>query len=142
MFEKTRLPEDTEKLNWEAKHVPLSVSVCSNVPGFDRPKCFVTEGDPKLLVRNMLYYLVEISQESYRLVKEQFADVLRAIEETLSALAPLEEREQHHEEQESNEEEDSEYEQDDRGIDVMNIDEEDEEEVESENEEDPSVYQR
>ncbi|XP_031574894.1 uncharacterized protein LOC116308570 [Actinia tenebrosa] len=137
MFEKTRLPEDTGKLNWEAKHVPLSVSVCSNVPGFDRPKCFVSEGDPKLLVRNMVYYLVEVSQESYRLVKELFGDVFKAIEEKLSAVTPVEgEREEHQEEQESNEEEDSEYEQEDRGIDVMNSDDEDDEEIESENEED------
>ncbi|CAH3017889.1 unnamed protein product, partial [Porites evermanni] len=29
---------NTEKLTWDAKHIPLSVSVCSNVPDYDQPK--------------------------------------------------------------------------------------------------------
>ena len=33
-FDTTELPPSTRKLEWKARHVPLSVSVCSNVPGF------------------------------------------------------------------------------------------------------------
>ena len=32
---------DTEKLTCDAKHIPLSASVCSNVPDYDQPKCLV-----------------------------------------------------------------------------------------------------
>ena len=38
----TEHPRNTAKLTWEAEHIPLSVSVCSNVPGYDQPKCFVS----------------------------------------------------------------------------------------------------
>ena len=31
-FSKEDLPQASEKLTWEAKHIPLSVSICSNVP--------------------------------------------------------------------------------------------------------------
>ena len=44
-------PRNSEKLTWEAEHVPLSVSVCSNVPGYDQPRCFVTSGDTSDLIK-------------------------------------------------------------------------------------------
>jgi len=35
------LPDAGEKSVWVARHVPCSVSVCSNVPNFENPKCFI-----------------------------------------------------------------------------------------------------
>lgn len=55
---------NTGKLTWESSHVPLSVSVCSNVPGYETPKCFVTNGDPKGLITEFIQNLVSISRES------------------------------------------------------------------------------
>ena len=75
MFSSTTGLNDTEKLTWNAKQIPLSVSVCSNVPGYDQPKCFVSNGDSKQLVKEMVEYLVKISEESYRLLKEEFISV-------------------------------------------------------------------
>ena len=45
---------DTEKLTWDAKHIPLSASVCSNVPVYDQPKCCVSDGDSKQLVKETI----------------------------------------------------------------------------------------
>ena len=39
MFNRQTGLNNTEKLTWNAKHIPLSVSVCSNVPDYDHPKC-------------------------------------------------------------------------------------------------------
>ena len=80
MFSQEELPKNSDKLSWESKHVPLSVSVCSNVPEYNQPRCFITTGDSKELVTNMVKYLVEISQESNRLITQQFAGVLSAID--------------------------------------------------------------
>ena len=33
----------SDKLKWEAHHVPVSVSVCSNVEGFREPRCFIQD---------------------------------------------------------------------------------------------------
>ena len=63
---------NTEKLTWNSKHIPLSVSVCSNIPDYDQPECFVSDGDSKQLVKEMLDYLVKISEESCRLMKQDF----------------------------------------------------------------------
>ena len=39
---KDHLPQSTQKLEFTAKHILFSVAVCSNVPGFTAPKCFIT----------------------------------------------------------------------------------------------------
>ena len=65
-FDNTSLPPRSLKVAWEARHLPLSVSVCSNVPGYEEPVCFITSGDSKQLVREMMRYLEAISDEAYR----------------------------------------------------------------------------
>ena len=126
MFSPNTGLNNTEKLTWETKHIPLSVSVCSNVPGYDQPKCFVSEGDSKQLVKQMVDYLVEISQESYRRMKIEFSFLFDAINEKLETNA----REQT-KRNDCTEEEDS----DDEGEDLMQTDNEDED-IDSETEED------
>ena len=61
-FDHENLPDNASKLVWEAKHVPLSISICSNVEGYTQPKCFVTEGDSHILVADMVMYLLEIEE--------------------------------------------------------------------------------
>ena len=124
MFDRNNCPNDSAKLHWEAKHVLLSVSVYSNVSGYDQPKCFISNGDSRKFVQDMVKYLVDISQESYRLLKQEFATLFEEIDEK---LGPDDQNEQH-----NSEEEDSNNE----GEDLMNTDDEEEEEIDSETEED------
>ena len=77
--EKAQELENTEKLTWQSAHVPLSVSVCSNVPGYETPKCFVSEGDSDLLLEEFIQYLVSISSMSSSLFREKYADVFEAL---------------------------------------------------------------
>ena len=69
-FDKEKAEElkSTEKLNWQSAHVPLSVSVCSNVPDYQEPKCFVSNGDPKEFIEEFIQYLVSISTKSSSLL--------------------------------------------------------------------------
>ena len=83
MFSKNNLPENTNKLQWENIHVPLSVSVCSKVPGFKDAKCFITNGNSHDLI-NFICYLVEISQENYRLLLGDFEDIFAEIEQKVN----------------------------------------------------------
>jgi hypothetical protein len=41
--------ESGEKLEWTHHHRPISVSVCSNVPGHTKPVCFVNSDQDELL---------------------------------------------------------------------------------------------
>ena len=77
-------PGNTAKLTWEAEHIPLSVSVCSNVPGYDQPKCFVSSGNTREMLKQFIDYLVEISQESYSLLLDRFSDVFDKISQRIA----------------------------------------------------------
>ena len=71
----------TFKTKFVAQHVPLSVSVCSNVPNFTEPKCFITNADaPQELVDRMGDYLEEIADMAYAILREDFALVFEEIE--------------------------------------------------------------
>ena len=54
-FDKERAQElkNTEKLNWESAHVPLSVSVCSNVPGYQAPNVLCLTATQTCLLQNL-----------------------------------------------------------------------------------------
>ena len=77
-------PRNTAKLTWEAEHVPLSVSVCSNVPVYHEPKCFVSSGNTREMLKQFIDYLVEISQKSYALLLDRFSDVFEQISERIA----------------------------------------------------------
>lgn len=82
----------------------------------------MTDGDSKQLMQDLIEYLVKISQHSYNLIRERFTPVFDAIDEQ---CLPGQPQQQIQEEDEN-----------DRGIDVMGSDDEDEEDIESEMEED------
>ena len=82
---------------------PAQCECCSNVPGYQALKCFVTDGDPNGLISEFIQYLVSISTKSSSLLQEQFADVFEALK---TARCP--ESRETHEEVESEEGEESE----------------------------------
>ena len=59
-FSDERLPVNSDTLQWSARHVPLSVSVASNVPGYEPAQCYVTDGDSDKLVADMMDHLTAI----------------------------------------------------------------------------------
>ena len=124
---------NTEKLTWNSKHIPLSVSVCSNVPDYDQPKCFASDGDSKRLVKEMLDYLVKISEESCHLMKQELNFLFEAIDQKLQDLQQKSESCEPSKDKtvDNSTQEDS----NDEGEDLMDTDDE-EEEIESETEED------
>jgi len=83
MIKSTTHPS-SEKVEYSAEHVLVSISVCSNVAGFLEPKCFILEkeGHQRKLVRETLDYLQQISETSAMLMRERYADYLDEIKET------------------------------------------------------------
>ena len=145
--EKVQEPKNTDKLNWESAHEPLSVSVCSSVPDYEELKCFVSDGDSDLLPEEFVQYLTTISSKSSSPLCQQYVEVFEALkresvpsrgitEDDLLAQILVHIQEGN---VESGEDENSEEESEDqsRDIDLMGSDnEEDEEEIELENEKD------
>ena len=142
--EKAQELKNTEKLTWQSAHVPLSVSVRSNVPGYEEPQCFVSEGDSDPRLEEFVQYLITISTKSSSLLRLQYAEVFEALkqesvpsrggtedDQLAQILVDIQEGNIESREDENSEEE---SEDDSRGIDLMASNEQ--EETEAENEED------
>ena len=83
-FDTEQLPSDSDKVHWVARHVPLSVSVASNVPGHERGQCLVTDGDTNKLVSRMMDILQATSDAAYDKIKHSYEDVLEQLAEELT----------------------------------------------------------
>lgn len=72
--------------------MPASISVASNVPGYESAHCFATDGDSKQLVSDFVEYVFEISDTSYRLLNEKFENVFSELDTMLTNLPPEDEK--------------------------------------------------
>ena len=63
-------------MQWVARHVPLSVSVASHVPGHEQVQWLVTDGDTNKLVSAMMDILQSMSDAAYENIKNSHEDVL------------------------------------------------------------------
>jgi len=70
--------ENTNKTQFSQHHVPVSVSIASNIPGHTNPKCFINT-DPSALVEEMITYLNVLQSLSYRLNKNKISNILAKI---------------------------------------------------------------
>ena len=56
------------------------MSVFSNVPEYQEPKCLVSNGDPKEFIEEFIQYLASISTKSSSLLRELYAEVFETLE--------------------------------------------------------------
>ena len=75
---------DSDNVHWVARHVPLNVSVASNVPGHEQVKCLVTDGDTNKLVSVMMNILQSMIDAAYDKIKDSYDDVLEQLAEALT----------------------------------------------------------
>ena len=64
-----------------SRHLPMSVSIASNVPGMEGPYCIVSDGDSGNMVYTMVEKLCEISDEAYERTKQIMHKYISQIEE-------------------------------------------------------------
>ena len=83
-FDTEQLPSDSDRVHWVARHVPLSVSVASNVPGHERVKCLVTNGDTNKLVIDMMAIMISMSDTAYDSIKDSYENVLEQLAEAMT----------------------------------------------------------
>ena len=92
-FDRDNLPADTDHVEWIARHVPLSVGVVSNVPGYEPAQCYITDGDSDKLVADMMRHLHTISDAAYESLLPLYADVLEELKTRKEAWDEEEEEE-------------------------------------------------
>ena len=79
-FDRDNVPADSDRVQWIARHVPLSVSLSSNVPGHEDAQCYITNGDSDKLVADMMAGLIATSDAAYDLLKPSYGSVLNELE--------------------------------------------------------------
>ena len=75
-FDRENIPTNTDHVEWIARHVPLSVSVASNVPGYEPAQCYITDGDSDKLMADMMVHLTAISDTAYDALLPSYVAVL------------------------------------------------------------------
>ena len=65
MLSKDVQERDTDNLKFVSQHQLASISVCSNVQAYSKPRCFVSNGSPYKLVEECLNYMIEIADKAY-----------------------------------------------------------------------------
>ncbi|KAJ8030844.1 hypothetical protein HOLleu_27376 [Holothuria leucospilota] len=85
------IPSKSAKLNYIGQHKLLSISVCSNVPGYKHPQCFISDGNDPQLVDNFVTYLTEISQAAFELLSEggPVSNALQSLKELVKDYGPM-----------------------------------------------------
>ena len=79
-FDRDNVPADSDRVQWIARHVPLSVSLASNVPGHEDAQCYITNGDSDKLVADMMAGLVAVSDAAYESLLPSYESVLNELE--------------------------------------------------------------
>ena len=72
---------DSDKQRWVAEHELISVSVCSNVPDYEGPLCFISNRDPATLTNTLLEYLLQISAKAFGFLQQTYQPVLHSLGE-------------------------------------------------------------
>lgn len=86
----TNLPENTSTTTYESRHELLSISICSNIPGFQKPVCFVRETTEGECVERFAAYAVRIAQEAVRIVERSFDDIFDSLETVIDERERIE----------------------------------------------------
>ena len=71
---------NSSMLTLDACHIPLSVAVASNIPGYESGVCFVTEGSEEELVQKLVDYLETLSEVSYKFLLDYVFEQLERSE--------------------------------------------------------------
>ena len=72
ILSKENLPPNTSLLEHQAKHIPLSCSLCSNISGFRSPTCYISDGDSLKLVEKVIKYLEQMASAAFNLLKAKY----------------------------------------------------------------------
>jgi G:T-mismatch repair DNA endonuclease (very short patch repair protein) len=92
LLRRERLFASSAKVDIVNRHELLSVSVCSNVPGYENAKCLVREMDPQQLTDRFVDYITEIAETAGALMLLRHSRLIDFLEKRCEELAKVEER--------------------------------------------------
>ena len=78
-FSTESLPSNGEMLLFEARHVPLSGGIASNIPGYEEAVCCISDGNESDLVKKMVDYLNKLSDAAFEILLSKYQHVFVAL---------------------------------------------------------------
>jgi hypothetical protein len=78
----------TDNLIWTHTHIPMSVSLCSNIEGHTNPVCFVNENEHDL-IEDMLTGLNNIRNDVIKLTTHRWGNVFEQLDNQISEFDAL-----------------------------------------------------
>ena len=75
-----KIPSSTSKMNLTSLYRLMSISVCSNIPGFTAPICFVSNGDDNEVVAKFVDYLENCQATAKQQMMHSFQDIFIQLE--------------------------------------------------------------
>jgi hypothetical protein len=76
MLKKIQTNDDGKQLKIVSEHVPVSVSIFSNVPGYDIKPIFLCTDKPEELINSFIKTLVEISMKAKQLNEGKYSNII------------------------------------------------------------------
>ena len=84
--------QPTAQLRWMRRHEPISVSVASNVDGYETAKCFVNP-DSKLLIKEMMKYMASIADRVRINAESKWSSAISDVEDLIEKYEAMLEKE-------------------------------------------------
>ena len=81
-----KVEDSTQNTNthYTHEHVPISVSICSNVRGFEEPYCIVKEEED--LLKDMFEYLLRIERSASSYLRCKYKDIFSALDDMICLI--------------------------------------------------------
>lgn len=96
LLTKENTPDSTKTLSYSSVHEFLSVSVCSNVPGFTSAKCFIRKSaTSEKCLFEFVEYLLAISKKAESILLTRFETLFERIEKMIKSSNLIEDRYAH-----------------------------------------------
>jgi hypothetical protein len=74
-LKKIEIKDNEKKLQITSEHVPVSVSIFSNVPEFDVKRIFVCNGEPKTLIKKVVQTILNISLKAKSINQNKYSNI-------------------------------------------------------------------
>ncbi len=80
MLKKIEITDKEKKLQITSEHVPVSVSIFSNVPEYNNKPIFICDSNPKKLIKYFVQNILKISLKAKQLNENKYSDIIKFLD--------------------------------------------------------------
>ncbi len=77
MLKNIETKDNEKKLQITSEHVPVSVSIFSNVPEYDNKPIFICDSNPKTLIKYFVQNILKISLKTKKINENKYSHIIK-----------------------------------------------------------------